>query len=292
MFSGKRILITGATGSLGKALIKKLLPLCSEIICYSRDELKQSEMVKEFPSVKYILGDVRDLPRLTESMVDVDYVIHAAALKQVPTLEYNPMEAIKTNILGSQNVIDACKANKVKKAVLISTDKSCEPRNSYGATKMLAEKLFTSQNCSTIFACVRYGNVIGSRGSVIPLWKKLAEDKKPIQITDPEMTRFWITLEQAVDLVFHALEQNRNGQIYVPKIPSMSMIDLAKTIAPDSTREISGIRPGEKIHEKLVGSDFSNVWMVANGVDYPATGDFTSNGNDLWMTPEQLRQII
>lgn len=296
MFANSSILCTGGCGSLGQHLTKKLLTLNpKEIRIYSRDEFKQYNMRKEISDdrVKYFLGDVRDLSRLTEVMSGVDYVVHAAAYKQIDTIEPQPMEAVKTNILGSENVIIAANFNKVKKCVLISTDKAVEPRNAYGATKMLAERLFTTQyNSDVCFSCVRYGNVLSSRGSVIPAWQHAAKKGKEINITDPEMTRFWITLDEAVELVLFALSQNVQGRIYVPKIPSMKITDLAKAVAPDSSIKITGIRSGEKIHESLVGMDISNVWMKDGDKCYQATGDFTSDKNDKWLGVEDIRKMI
>jgi len=220
-------------------------------------------------------------------------VIHAAAYKRIDDLETQPIEAIKTNTLGSQNVIEASRANKVKKCVLISTDKAVSPQNSYGASKMLAERLFITQyESSTIFSCVRYGNVMGSRGSVIPLWKKLAAEGKDIPVTDIEMTRFWISLDEAVDLVLFALSQDVQGRIYVPKIASMKITDLAKAIAPDCSIKVIGSRPGEKTHEALVGMDISNVWIKDGLNVYQATGDFTSDKNDKWLGVEEIRKMI
>ena len=261
---GKTILITGGTGSLGKALVKKLFDkfILNKVIIFSRDEYKQSEMRKQFPDPEYdqlrfFIGNVRDLERLELAMRRVDVVIHAAALKQVPTLEYNPMEAIKTNILGTQNVILACMQSGVQKAIFISTDKAVNPINLYGATKMAAEKLWNAANSysMTKFSSVRYGNVIGSRGSVIPLFQSLEGDTAPV--TDPNMTRFWITLDQAVDLVLYTYNQDELGT-YVPLLKSMKMGELARCFKPKI--ELIGVRRGEKTHESLVADgEFVNM---------------------------------
>jgi UDP-N-acetylglucosamine 4,6-dehydratase len=258
----KTVLVTGGTGSLGKALTKKLFDkfIPKKVIIFSRDEYKQSEMRKvyNYENLRYFIGDVRDLERLELAMHGVDVVIHAAALKQVPTLEYNPMEAVKTNILGTQNVILACMQSGVKKALFISTDKAVNPINLYGATKMAAEKLWNAANSYSLtqFSSVRYGNVIGSRGSVIPLFQTLEGDTAPV--TDPNMTRFWITLEQAVDLVLYAYEQEDLGT-FVPHLRSMRMQALAECFK-DKIKVI-GIRPGEKRHEALVAHG-ECVYMV------------------------------
>jgi UDP-N-acetylglucosamine 4,6-dehydratase/5-epimerase len=261
--NNKTILITGGTGSFGKNFAKYLLKnfKLKKLIIFSRDELKQFHLENELKreglddNVRFFLGDVRDLGRLQRAFYGVDVIIHAAALKQVPTLEYNPFEAVKTNILGSQNVIEAAIDQKVEKVLLISTDKAAQPVNLYGSTKLCAEKLFISGNSyagwRTKFSCVRYGNVIGSRGSIIEvLMQKRNVDK--VTITDIEMTRFWITLQQAFDLVLFGLEHMIGGEIIVPKVPSMKLIDIFDTLAPEAEREIIGIRPGEKLHEFLL----------------------------------------
>lgn len=254
----KTILITGGTGSFGQDFVKFLLAnsRAKKIIIFSRDELKQFKMEKEFKHerLRFFIGDVRDLPRLERAFNGVDMVVHAAALKQVPTLEYNPFEAIKTNILGSQNVIDAAINQGVKKVLLISTDKAVQPINLYGSTKLCAEKLFISGNSyspeQSSFSIVRYGNVIGSRGSII---ETLINNKSgKAQITDLNMTRFWITLDQSLALVIYALENMIGGEIFVPKIPSMKLVDLFDALAPAAEKEIIGIRPGEKLHEALL----------------------------------------
>jgi len=254
----KTILVTGGTGSFGKNFVKYLLtnPEIKKVIVFSRDELKQSVMQKEIKDerLRFFLGDIRDLPRLQRAFHGVDLVVHAAALKQVPTLEYNPFEAVKTNILGSQNVIDAAIDQQVEKVLLISTDKAVQPINLYGSTKLCAEKLFISGNSysqnQSKFSVVRYGNVIGSRGSIV---ETLINNKSgKAQITDLNMTRFWITLDQSFALVIYALENMLGGEIFVPKIPSMKLVDLFDALAPAVEKEIIGIRPGEKLHELLL----------------------------------------
>lgn len=259
MLENKTILITGGTGSFGKGFTKFLLENfdVKKVIVFSRDELKQFRMNKELadPRLRFFVGDVRDLPRLQRAFYGVDIVVHAAALKQVPILEYNPFEAVKTNILGSQNVIDAAIDQGVEKALLISTDKAVQPVNLYGSTKLCAERLFTSGNFyagkRTKFSCVRYGNVIGSRGSVVEFLVNNSQGEK-VQITDERMTRFWITLPQAFQLVLRALESMKGGEIFVPKLPSMKLVDLFEALAPGKPREVIGIRPGEKVHEMLL----------------------------------------
>jgi len=267
MLNGKNVLVTGGTGSFGKKFTQIVLENYQpeKLIILSRDELKQFEMsqrwnMKKYPCIRYFIGDVRDKERLIRAFNGVDYVIHAAALKQVPTAEYNPTEAIKTNVLGAMNVIDAALFNNVKKVVALSTDKACNPVNLYGATKLCSDKLFVAANVyrgfdrDTIFTIVRYGNVLGSRGSVVPFFKERLKTGV-LPITDPEMTRFWITLDQGVHFVLKVLELTKGGEIFVPKIPSMRITDLAKAIAPGCSHEIVGVRPGEKIHEILIGED-------------------------------------
>ena len=270
MFSKKNILITGGTGSFGKTFVKFLLKNYkpNKIIIYSRDEMKQYEMSALFSQdkykcLRYFIGDVRDLERLTVATKDVDYVIHAAALKQVPAAEYNPIECIKTNILGAQNVIMAALSNNVKKVIALSTDKAVNPINLYGATKLASDKLFVSANnfggAKTKFSVVRYGNVVGSRASVVPLFEKLLKTgSKYLPITDDKMTRFWITINQGIKLVDDAFQDMRGGEIYIPKIPSIKIIDLAKAMAPSVKQKVIGIRPGEKVHEMLTSKDESS----------------------------------
>ena len=264
MFKNKTILITGGTGSFGKAFLKYLIENFKgfrKIIIFSRDELKQFEMSlhyseNKFPFIRYFLGDIRDLQRLNRAMEEVDYVVHAAALKQVPAAEYNPFEAIKTNVIGAQNIIEACLNSKVKKVIALSTDKAVAPINLYGATKLCSDKLFISANNilgkkNLSFSVVRYGNVMGSRGSVIPQFLKQKKNGI-LSITDKRMTRFSITMEDSIKLVLWALNNSLGGEIFVPKIPSYRILDLGKAIAPNAKTQIIGIRPGEKIHEELI----------------------------------------
>ena len=264
MLNTKSILVTGGTGSFGKAFVRKVLrsyPNIRRLVIYSRDELKQYEMaqefsLQEFPQLRYFLGDVRDGTRLNQAIEGIDIVVHAAALKQVPAAEYNPFECIKTNILGAQNVIEACLANNVKNVVALSTDKAAAPVNLYGATKLCSDKLFTAANNikgfrNIKFSVVRYGNVMGSRGSVIPYFLKMRETGV-LPITHPEMTRFNISLNEGVEMVLWALEHAHGGEIFVPKIPSYRIVDVAKAIGPDCEHKLVGIRPGEKIHEEMI----------------------------------------
>ena len=265
MLNGKSILVTGGTGSFGKKMTQVVLENYKprKLIIFSRDELKQFEMsqkwkAKKYPCIRYFLGDVRDKERLLHAFRNVDYVIHAAALKQVPAAEYNPTEFVKTNILGAMNIIDAALANQVKKVIALSTDKACNPINLYGATKLCSDKLFSAANAysgnTTVFSVVRYGNVVGSRGSVVPFFKECVKTGV-FPITDQRMTRFWITLDQAVHFVMKVVELAKGGEIFVPKIPSMKITDLAKAIDPACEYKIIGIRPGEKIHETLISED-------------------------------------
>ncbi|CAN7157847.1 UDP-N-acetylglucosamine 4,6-dehydratase (inverting) [Paenibacillus sp. LjRoot56] len=273
MFNDKTILITGGTGSFGKKYVKILLEKYKpkKLIIFSRDELKQYEMQQEYndPAMRYFIGDVRDEARLMLAMREVDYVIHAAAMKQVPASEYNPMECIKTNIMGGQNVINAAIHNGVKQVIALSTDKAANPVNLYGATKLASDKLFVAANNisggKTRFSVVRYGNVVGSRGSVVPFFHKLmAEGAKEIPITDPRMTRFWITLTEGVEFVLKNFQRMQGGEIFVPKIPSVRITDLAKSVAPDLPTTIVGIRPGEKIHEIMCPMDDSHLTLEFN----------------------------
>ncbi len=295
MFNGKIILITGGTGSFGtkytEILLKKYKP--KKIIIFSRDELKQYEMQQKYHNdcMRYFLGDVRDPERLDQAMNGVDYVIHAAALKHVPAAEYNPMECIKTNIYGSQNVITACIKNRVKKVIALSTDKAANPINLYGATKLASDKLFVAANNissdeSTRFAVVRYGNVVGSRGSVVPYFAQLLKDGADhFPITHEKMTRFWITLQSGVHFVLKNFERMSGGEIFVPKIPSIRILDLAKSIAPDMPIEIVGIRPGEKLDEVMCPADdshhtieYDDHFVIAPSVIFYSTDfDFTKN---------------
>ncbi len=274
MFDNKSILITGGTGSFGKQYTKTLLSRYKpkKIIIYSRDELKQFEMQQVFNDdcMRYFLGDVRDKHRLTQAMNGVDFVIHAAALKQVPAAEYNPTECIRTNIHGAENVIHAAIANDVDKVIALSTDKAANPINLYGATKLASDKLFVAANnmtggAKTRFGVVRYGNVLGSRGSVVPFFKKLlAEGATELPVTDPKMTRFWITLQQGVDFVLKNFGRMYGGEIFIPKIPSMRIGDLCESLAPGMRQNVVGIRPGEKLHEIMCPADDSHLTLALN----------------------------
>lgn len=314
----KTILITGGTGSFGKHFCKVMLERYQPrvIRVFSRDELKQHEMSQAFGDdrLRYFLGDVRDCDRLKRAMKDVDIVIHAAALKQVPACEYNPFEAVKTNVHGAQNVIDAAIDTGVKKVVGLSTDKAANPLNLYGATKLCAEKIIVQGNSyaagGTRFSCVRYGNVIGSRGSVVPLFM---EQKKSgtLTVTDERMTRFWITLDQAVQLVDNAVEHMQGGEIFVPKIPSMKIMDLAEAIAPECDVKLIGIRPGEKLHEVLTTEEdgrttvsYGGMYVILPNYSWWKTQDYggaeklpegfiySSDSNDEWLSVGDLKQIL
>lgn len=326
MFNNKNILITGGTGSFGKKFIKILLEKYkpNKVIVYSRDELKQFEMGQVYndPCMRYFIGDVRDRDRLMLAMKGVDYVVHAAALKQVPAAEYNPMECIKTNIMGAQNVIDACIANNVEKVIALSTDKAANPINLYGATKLASDKLFTAANNivgqgRTRFSVVRYGNVVGSRGSVVPFFKGLLErGATELPVTDERMTRFWLKLEDGVEFVLKNFQRMQGGEIFIPKIPSMRILDLAKAIAPEAKIKIIGIRPGEKLHEVMCPSDlyyetveFADHFVIkpsiefANAIDYKTNAlgekgrmvedgfDYNSGNNPHFLTVEELREM-
>lgn len=323
MFNGKSILVTGGTGSFGKKFIQTIIEKYqpSRLIVFSRDELKQYEMAQTFnhPCMRYFIGDVRDEERLSMAMQGVDYVVHAAALKHVPVCEYNPFEAVKTNILGGQNVVKAALKNKVKKVVTLSTDKAVSPANLYGATKLAMEKVMLAANAyagsqDTSFSMVRYGNVVGSRGSVIPFFTKLAEQgEKSFPITDERMTRFWITLEQGVDTVIKAFERGVGGEIFIPKIPSMKMTDLVKAYGDDKKYHVIGIRPGEKLHESLISEDdarnvkdIGDLYVILPVYQYSSktTGVYDtylgvdegffyrSDNNKEWLTVTQLKDII
>ncbi|HMW56697.1 MAG: UDP-N-acetylglucosamine 4,6-dehydratase (inverting) [Candidatus Accumulibacter phosphatis] len=271
MLDNKTILITGGTGSFGKQFVKTILARYQpkKVIIYSRDELKQYEMAQIFdaPQMRYFIGDVRDQPRLRQAMDGVDHVIHAAALKHVPVAEYNPIECIKTNIYGAENVIQAAIAAEVEQVIALSTDKAANPINLYGATKLASDKLFVAANNivgarRTRFSVVRYGNVVGSRGSVIPFFQKLLKQgATELPITDERMTRFWITLQNGVDFVIRNFARMHGGEIFIPKIPSATILDLAKAIAPDLPLKIIGIRPGEKLHETMCPGDDSHLTL-------------------------------
>jgi UDP-N-acetylglucosamine 4,6-dehydratase len=295
MFNGKSLLITGGTGSFGKQFIRTLLAQYqpTRVVVFSRDELKQFEMQQEFnaPCMRYFLGDVRDADRLKQAMRGIDFVIHAAALKQVPAAEYNPTECIRTNVNGAENVISAAIENGVQKVIALSTDKASSPVNLYGATKLLSDKLFVAANNMTgnhptRFAVVRYGNVVGSRGSVVPFFRKLiAEGAQSLPITDALMTRFWITLDQGVDFVFKGFERMHGGELFVPKIPSVRIVDLVTAMAPDLEQHIIGIRPGEKLHEMMISRDdslhtieFDNHYVITPSIQFVVQGDYLRNG--------------
>ncbi|QTL34235.1 UDP-N-acetylglucosamine 4,6-dehydratase (inverting) [Pseudoalteromonas viridis] len=295
MFDNKTILITGGTGSFGKKYVKTLLDRYKpkKIIVFSRDELKQFEMQQVFnqPCMRYFIGDVRDKSRLRRAMRDVDYVIHAAALKQVPAAEYNPMECIKTNINGAENVIEAALDNDVEKVIALSTDKAANPINLYGATKLASDKLFIAANNiagghKTTFSVVRYGNVVCSRGSVVPVFEKyINSGADHLPITHPDMTRFWISLQQGVDFVLTNFARMLGGEIFVPKIPSIRIADLATAMAPNLPHKITGIRPGEKLHEVMCPADlcfdtyeFHDHFVIAPGIKFSSrSNDFTVN---------------
>lgn len=320
--STKSILVTGGTGSFGNVFLPMTLERFNpkRIVVYSRDEMKQWEMAKKFQGdsrVRFFIGDVRDKDRLCRALDGIDYVVHAAATKIVPTAEYNPFECVKTNVVGAMNVIDACIDKKVKRVVALSTDKASSPINLYGATKLAADKLFVAGNSyagshDTRFAVVRYGNVMGSRGSVIPFFMSV-RDKGVLPITDERMTRFMISLEQGVELVWHAFEDMEGGEIYVKKIPSMKVTDIAKAVAPEAKQEIIGIRPGEKVHEQMIGSEDSfhtyeyeqhykilpaiHNWSncanrIKNGKRVPEGFSYTSDNNSEWMTVVELQAWI
>jgi UDP-N-acetylglucosamine 4,6-dehydratase (inverting) len=314
-WDGKTVLVTGGTGSFGRAFCRALLGEANpkKLIVFSRDELKQHEMrsANDDERLRYFIGDVRDVQRLRRAMHDVDVVIHAAALKQVPACEYNPIEAVLTNVMGARNVIEAALDCGVSRVVGLSTDKAVNPVNLYGATKLVAEKLFIQANAyagggPTRFACVRYGNVVGSRGSVIPLFVEQRKTGR-ITVTDERMTRFWITLEQGVRLVLRCVGLMRGGEVFVPKIPSMNMMDLARALAPGCAVEHVGIRPGEKLHEVLVSEDEArhtvelddmfiieptHPWWTtahpAEGKRLPEGFRFASDTNDRWLSAEDL----
>jgi UDP-N-acetylglucosamine 4,6-dehydratase len=317
---GSSVLITGGTGSLGKALIDFLLKETKvrRIAIFSRDELKQHHLritLGDDPRLRWFLGDIRDLDRLKRALHGVDYVIHAAALKQVDTGEYNPMEFVKTNVLGSQNVIDASIEAGVKRVVALSTDKASSPINLYGATKLTADKLFIAANnysfaYGTTFSVVRYGNVMGSRGSVIPFFQDLAAQGKPLPITDLRMTRFWISIESAVRFVIDSLEMMSGGELYVPKIPSMKIVDLAHAVDPEAKLEEIGMRPGEKLHEEMISADDSRRTIILDNrfVVTPVVAEwgylepdgarmaegtaYKSDTNDMWMSEIDIKNFI
>jgi len=322
ILEGSSILVTGGTGSFGKAFIDRLLKDVRprRVVVYSRDELKQYEVRHHFrddPRLRWFLGDIRDLPRLNRAMHGVEYVVHAAAYKQVDTAEYNPYEFVKTNVIGSQNVIEASMDAGVRKVVALSTDKASSPINLYGATKLTADKLFISGNhyaaaYPTRFSVVRYGNVMGSRGSVIPLFRRLAKAGKSLPITDLRMTRFFITLPQAVEFVLGSFELMQGGELYVPRIPSMRIVDLAQAVAPGAAMHEIGLRPGEKLHEEMVSAEEGRralrladdrfvlqpdlaTWGYTppvGGEQVPPGFHYTSDTNDQWFTGEDMVRIL
>jgi UDP-N-acetylglucosamine 4,6-dehydratase len=320
MFDGKVVLVTGGTGSFGKKFTETILSRYKpeKLIVFSRDELKQHEMNQVYPAgpgspIRYFIGDVRDASRLQRAFSEVDIVVHAAALKQVPACEYNPFEAILTNIIGTKNVIDAAIDQGVKKLLMISTDKAANPANLYGATKLCAEKVLVQANAysgfkGTKFSVCRYGNVLGSRGSVAPLFLEQRRSGK-LTVTDPRMTRFWLKLEDGVDFVIRCLEQMHGGEIFIPKIPSMRVMDLAQAVAPECEIEYIGIRPGEKLHEVLVSEDeapqaveLSDMYII-KPPDRPLEGwtdakpppegfRFSSDTNTMWLSIEELQKLL
>lgn len=319
-WTNKNVLVTGGTGSFGRKFVEVMMKEYhpERLIVYSRDELKQHEMRMagfDHPNLRYFIGDVRDLNRLRRAFNGVDLVVHAAALKQVPACEYNPMEAVKTNILGSSNVVDAALDARVKKVLALSTDKAVNPVNLYGATKLAAEKLMIQSNAyaggmTTRFSCVRYGNVVGSRGSVVPLFIQQRE-KGEVTLTDDRMTRFWISLEQGVRFVIRCIEDMQGGEVFVPKIPSMKMTDLAKAIAPEATIRNIGIRPGEKLHEVLISEDearttveLADMFVVQppaalwfgyhwseKGTHLPDGYHYASDNNTDWLTVAEIQEM-
>jgi UDP-N-acetylglucosamine 4,6-dehydratase len=318
--NGATILLTGGTGSFGNAFVRRVTERWPDVVIrvFSRDELKQSEMRAVFGDarLRYMVGDVRDRARMTRAAQGADVIVHAAAMKQVPACEYNPFEAVRTNVLGAQHVVDAAIDARVERVVALSTDKAVNPVNLYGATKLCAEKIIVQGNAyaaqaETTLSCVRYGNVVGSRGSVVPVFREQLREGV-IRITDERMTRFWISLPQAVDLVLYALEHSVGGEIFIPKIPSMKVTDLADAMAPDVPREVIGIRPGEKLHESLLtvdearhSVDADEVYVVLpehpwwtehpkwmSGKPLPDGFTYSSNTNDWWLTKEELRELL
>jgi len=322
MLKDSSILVTGGTGSFANTFVPMTLARYNprRLVIFSRDEMKQWEMAKLYgddPRVRFFIGDVRDKDRLARALHGVDYVVHAAATKIVPTAEYNPFECVKTNVIGAMNLIDACIDQNVKRVVALSTDKASSPVNLYGATKLASDKLFVAGNSYsgghlTRFAVVRYGNVMGSRGSVIPFFMSI-KDKGVLPITDPRMTRFMISLEQGVELVWHAFEDMEGGEIYVKKIPSMKVKDLASVVAPEARQDVIGIRPGEKVHEQMIGEEDAhytyeypqhykilpaiNGWhacekRIKDGKRVPEGFSYTSDNNTEWMKPAELQAWI
>ncbi len=319
LLDDKSVLVTGGTGSFGRKFVDVVLRehRPRRVIVFSRDELKQSEMAQavQHPAVRFFIGDVRDLSRLRRAFDGVDVVVHAAALKQVPAAEYNPFEAVKTNVLGAENVIDAALDTGVQKVIALSTDKAANPINLYGATKLCSDKMFVAANAysggkKTRFAVVRYGNVVGSRGSVVPFFLERRKSGT-LPITDKRMTRFWITLDQGVHFVLASLGRMHGGEVFVPKIPSMRITDLASAIAPDCRLEVVGIRPGEKLHEVMVPEDDARntmefpdhfviqpafAWWAPENYDggkpCPDGFRYSSDNNDRWLTPAEIRAMV
>jgi UDP-N-acetylglucosamine 4,6-dehydratase len=319
LLKNKSVLVTGGTGSFGKSFVKRLLKddEVKKIIVFSRDELKQFEMQSDLdsPKMRYFLGDVRDFSRLKQATDGVDVIVHAAAIKQIPAAEYNPMEAIKTNIIGAENIVNAAIQNGISRVIALSTDKAANPANLYGATKLCSDKLMIAGNVlagrhPTRFAVVRYGNVLGSRGSVIPFFKE-QKVKGTIPITDVEMTRFWLTLDEGVDFVINSLSRMQGGEIFVPKIPSFKVTDVAKVVAPNVPTKIIGIRPGEKLHEVMITEDdsaftreFEDYYAILapflletdfyqkNGKPVPLGFSFTSANNKSWHTVGSFTQVL
>ncbi len=330
MLNNKAVLVTGGTGSFGKNVIRTMLEKYDirRMVVFSRDELKQFEMSQifpesKYPQLRYFIGDVRDFERVRQAFRDIDYVIHAAALKQVPAAEYNPVECIKTNIYGAENVIRAAIENGVEKVIALSTDKASNPVNLYGATKLCSDKLFVAGNNiagghRTRFAVVRYGNVVGSRGSVVPFFNRLlAEGVKELPITDERMTRFWITLSQGIDFVLQNFQRMHGGEIFVPKIPSMKIVDMAKAMAPDLPHKVIGIRPGEKLHETMCPADdshltleFDDHYVIKPSINFTVETDYrenmlgekgkpvpegfsySSDNNTQWLSAQELMDMI
>lgn len=324
--NGKTLLVTGGTGSFGRKFVRAVMERykVAKLIVFSRDELKQYEMAQEFPdeqfpALRFFIGDVRDRDRLIMAMRGVDYVIHAAAMKHVPIAEYNPMECIRTNIMGAENVVMAAMAANVKKVVALSTDKAANPINLYGASKLASDKIFTAANnlstaTGTRFSVVRYGNVVGSRGSIVPFFERMiADGAKSLPITDERMTRFWITLEQGVNFVLSSLEMMQGGETFVPLIPSMKVVDLAKAMAPQLPHHIIGIRPGEKLHEVMVPQDDgrntllyrdryiiepnlgfwkNEAYMARGAVRVAEDFCYSSDGNDEWLDMSGLNEML
>jgi UDP-N-acetylglucosamine 4,6-dehydratase len=319
IIDGRSVLVTGGTGSFGKRFVRTILDETDvrRVVVFSRDELKQYEMQQAFPAeprLRFFIGDVRDRQRLDRAFHGVDFVIHAAALKQVPAAEYNPFEAVKTNVHGAQNVIDAAIDTGVQRVVALSTDKACSPINLYGATKLVSDKLFINGNAyagaaDTRFAVVRYGNVVGSRGSVVPFFRQLAATGV-LPITDERMTRFWITLDQGVRFVLESLERMHGGELFVPKIPSMRVVDLAHAMAPEAETRVVGIRPGEKLHEEMISAsdarstlDLGDRYVIQPELDFWPKGriegqplpdgfSYASDTNDRWLSVDELRAML